>query len=173
MEPRVVYSTNDLFSATSKDVLHALQKSNVIDQFSCHFDSRYVGRAYQRMQDRIRQLVPKSICSCSSFQKHLLPACRCKSSTQTNTQSLAFDSAIGLHLFQNSTCAQHYDDSRFSILAQSRSTFHLFAFEATFIKTYIRPLPTKTVHVQLKDYSLMTFSHWSFLANLGSAFSYE
>ena len=44
------------------------------------------------------------------------------------------DSAIGLHLLQNPTCAQHYD-SRFSILAQGHSPFHLSAIEATFIKT--------------------------------------
>ena len=134
VEPRVVYSSNELPSATNKDVLPALQKSNVIYKFSCHCDSRYVGRTSQRLQDRIKQHVPKSIRSCSS-QKRLLPARRCKSSTQTNTQSLASDSAIGLHLLQNLTCAQHYDDSRFSILAQVPSPFHLSALEATFIKT--------------------------------------
>ena len=110
-------------------------ESNVIYQFSCHCDSRYVGRTSQRLHDRIKQHVPKSIRSNSSSQKRLLPARRCKSSTQTNTQSLASDSAIGLHLLQNPTCAQHYDDSRFSILAQGRSPFHLSALEATFIKT--------------------------------------
>ena len=78
---------------------------------------------------------PISIRSCSSSQKRLLPARRCKSSTQTNTQSLTSDSAIGLHLLQNPTCAQHYDDSSFSDLAQGRSLFHLSAPEATFIKT--------------------------------------
>ena len=45
------------------------------------------------------------------------------------------DSDIGLHLLQNPTCAQHYDDSRFSIFAQGRSPFHLSALEATCIKT--------------------------------------
>ena len=35
VEPRVVHSTNELLSATNKDVLPALQKSNVIYQFSC------------------------------------------------------------------------------------------------------------------------------------------
>ena len=121
--------------ATNKDVLPALQKSNVIYQFSRHCDSRYVGRTSQRMQDRTKQHVTKSIRSCSSSQKRLRPARRCKSSTQTNTQSLASDSAIRLHLLQNPTCAQHYDDRRFSILAQGRSPFHLSALEATFIKT--------------------------------------
>ena len=47
--------------------LPALQKSNVIYQFSCHCNSRYVGRTSQMLQDRIKQHVPKSIRSCSSF----------------------------------------------------------------------------------------------------------
>ena len=136
VEPPVVYSTIELLSATNKDVLPALQKRNVIYQFSCDCDSRYVGRTSQRLRNRIKQHVPKSIRSCSSSQKRLFPAHQCKSSTQTNTQSLASDSAIGLFLLQqNPTCAQHYDDSRFSVLAQGRSPFHLSALEATFIKT--------------------------------------
>ena len=49
--------------------------------------------------------------------------------------SLYSDSAIGLQFLQNSVCAQHYDDSRFSILAKSRSSFYLSVLEATFIKT--------------------------------------
>ena len=60
MEPRIVYSTNEL--------LPALQKYNVIYQFSCHTDRRYVGRTSQRLQHRIKQHVPKSIRSCSSSQ---------------------------------------------------------------------------------------------------------
>ena len=81
VEPRVLYTTNELLSATNKDVLHALQKSNVIYQLSCHCDSRYVGCNSQRLQDRIKQHVLKSIHSCSSSQKCLLPAYRCKCST--------------------------------------------------------------------------------------------
>ena len=72
VELRVVYSTNELLSATNKNVPPALQKSNVIYQFSCHCDSRYVGRTSQRLQDRIKQHVPKSIRSCSFSQKRLL-----------------------------------------------------------------------------------------------------
>ena len=53
VEPRVVYSTNEVLSATNKDVLPALQKSVVIYQFSWHCDSRYVGCTSQRLQDRI------------------------------------------------------------------------------------------------------------------------
>ena len=98
-----VLFTNELLSVTNKDVLPALKKSNRIYQFSCHCDRRYVGRTSQRLQNRIKYHVPKSIRSCSSSQKRLLPARQCKSSTQTNTKSLASDSAIGLHLLQNPT----------------------------------------------------------------------
>ena len=80
------------------DVLLALQKSNVIYEFSCHFDSRYLGRTSHRLQHRIKQHVSKSIRSCSSSHKCLLPARQCKSSTQNKAQFLASDSAIGLHL---------------------------------------------------------------------------
>ena len=61
VDSHVLYSTNELFSATTKDVLPALQKSNVIYQFLCYCDSRYVGRTSQRLQERIKQHVPKSI----------------------------------------------------------------------------------------------------------------
>ena len=134
MEPRAVYSTNKLLSATNKDVLPALQKSNVIYQFSCYCDSRYVGLTSQRLLGRIKQHVSKSFRSCFS-QKRILPARQCNFSTQFNTQSLASDSAIGLHILQNPVGAQHYDNSKFSFLGLGRSPFHLCALETTFIKT--------------------------------------
>ena len=118
----VVYSTNEILSTTNKDVLSASQNSNVI-------------RAFLRLQDRIKQRVPKTICFCSSSQKCLVSDCWCKSSNYTNTQSLASDSAIGLHLLQNPVCAQHYDDSRLSVFAQGSSPFHVSALETTFIKS--------------------------------------
>ena len=65
------------------------------------------------------------------FHSILRPARQCKPSTQSNTLSLASDSAIRLHLLQNSACVQHYDDSRFFILVQDRSPFHLSTLEAT------------------------------------------
>ena len=100
VEPRVVYSTKDLLSAINKDILPVLQKINVIYQFVCPCDSRYVYHTFQRLQHRIRQHVPKFIRSCFFSQEHILPARHCKSSTHRNTQSLASDSAVGLHLLQ-------------------------------------------------------------------------
>ena len=77
VEPRVVYSTNELLSATNKNVLPALQKSNVIYQFSCHCDGRYVGCTFQKVADQNQtpcpQIYPflffsKTHASCSSVQ---------------------------------------------------------------------------------------------------------
>ena len=67
VEPRVVYTTNKLLSATNRDALPALQKNNVIYQFSCQCDNRYVGCIFQRLKDRINEHVHKSIRSRSSF----------------------------------------------------------------------------------------------------------
>ena len=161
VEPRVVYSTNKLLSATNKDVLPALQKSDVIYQFSFYCDSRYVGRTSQRLLGRIKQHVSKSIRSCFS-QKRIFSARQCNFSTQFNTQSLASDSAIRLHLLQNPACAQHYDNSKFSFLAQGRSPFHLCALEATFIKTFNLVFRRQKQFVCSLKIVLMTLSHWSF-----------
>ena len=132
-------------SRNRKNVLPASKKSKIIYQFSCHCDSRYVGRTSQRLQDTIKQHIPKSIHSGVSSQKRALPARDCKSSSQSATQHFASDSAIGVHLLQNPTCAQHYDDSRFSILAKRRSPFHLSAFKATFFKTALSFQPITAI----------------------------
>ena len=119
----------------TRDVLPTKQKSNMIYQFSCHCDSRYVGCTSQRLQSTIEPHVSKPIRSPSFSHKRLFSVSRFKSSIQTNTQIFASDSATGLHFLPNPACAQHYCDSRLSFLAQGRSPFHLSAFEANFIKT--------------------------------------
>jgi len=61
LEPRVVFTTRQLLPATKKDVLPSHHQNNVIYQFVCHCDSRYVGRTSQRLEERIKQHMPKSI----------------------------------------------------------------------------------------------------------------
>ena len=61
VEPRVVFTTRQLLPATKKDVLPSHHQSNVIYQFLCHCDSRYVGRTSQRLEERIKQHMPKWI----------------------------------------------------------------------------------------------------------------
>ena len=138
-------------------MLPALQNGNVIYQFSCHCDSRYVGRTPQRLQYGIKQHVPKSIRYGTSSPKRHLPIRKWKYSTKSTTQiqSLTHDSVIGLYLLRrNSVCAQHYDESMFSILVKGRSLFHLSALEATFIKTsnpFINPLQTKRIRLEPRN----------------------
>ena len=119
----------------TRDVLPSLQKSNMIYQFSCHCDSRYVGCTSQRLQNRTELHVSKPIRSLSSSHKRLFSVSRFKSSIQTDSQFFASDSANGFHCLRNPACAQHYYASRPSFLAQGRFPFHLSAFEANFIKT--------------------------------------
>ena len=130
VEPRVVFTTRKLLPTSKKDVLPASQQSNIVYEFSCHCDSRYVGCTSQRLQDRIKQHVPKSVRTGQVSQDRKAFNRSCK---LTNHEPIC-DSAIGQHLLTNQSCALHYSDDRFSILSKGRSAFHLSALEATYIK---------------------------------------
>ena len=58
VNPGVIFTLKSILPISHKDV-PATQKSNIIYEFQCHCDSRYVGRTSQRLEDRIRQHVPK------------------------------------------------------------------------------------------------------------------
>ena len=66
VEPCIVYTTRQLLPAAKKDVLPAFHQSNIIYQFLCHCDSRYTGHTSQKIQQRIKQHVPKTI-----LQEHI------------------------------------------------------------------------------------------------------
>ena len=55
-----IFSTRRILPAIHKDVLPTFQQSNVVYEYLCHCDRRYLVRTSQRLQDRIRQHVPKS-----------------------------------------------------------------------------------------------------------------
>ena len=61
VEPRIVYTTRQVLPAAQKDVLPASHQSNIAYQFLCHCDSRYMGGTSQRLQQRIKQHVPKTV----------------------------------------------------------------------------------------------------------------
>jgi len=134
LEPCVVYITKDLCPANKKDVLPAFQQSNVIYQFFTTVTVRYVGRTSQRLQDRIKQHISKSIRNATCSQIRIQPKHDCKSSTQLPTTQLSCNYAIGLHLLRNLIWAQNYDDKQFSNLAKGCSPFHLSVLEAIYIK---------------------------------------
>ena len=139
VESRVIFNTRQLLPAIKKDVLPSHHHSNVIYQFLCHCDSRYVGRTSQRLEERIKQHVPRSIANPPTSVNRQSLSRSCK----TNTRPQQFyESAIGQHLLDNAQCALHYSNEKFSILARGRSSFYLSALEATFIKS-LNPLLCK------------------------------
>ena len=108
-----VFSTRKMFPTILKDVVPTKQQSMVVYQYVCRCDCRYVGRTSQRLQDRIKQHIPKAIRNQAQPNHDLFQ------SNHTST------SAIGQHLLNNEKCASHYDDNQFSILAKGRTLFHL------------------------------------------------
>ena len=133
VEPCIVYTTRQLLPVAKKNVLPAFHQSNIVYQFLRHCDSRYVGRTSQRLQQRIKQHVPKTILQehISQDRSTLVRSCKPIRSFKAETSF----SAIGQHLLQNPTCAREYNDNKFSILARGRTSFHLSTLEATYIKT--------------------------------------
>jgi len=127
---RTVFSSIKMLPSIHKDVLPTLQRSNVVYKYTCHCDSVYVGRTSQRLEDRIKQHIPKQIRNRTETEKQL-PTRECK----VKKSNPISDSAIGLHLLQNKNCANNYNVNQFSILSTGRSSFHLATLEATFIKS--------------------------------------
>ena len=142
VEPRVIFNTPQLLPSIKKDVLSSYHHSNVIYQFLCHYDSRYVGRTSQRLEERIKQRVSRSIANPPASPNHQSLSRSCKA----NKRPQQFhESSIGQHLLDNAQCTLHYSNENsifYSILARGRSSFHLSALEATFIKS-LNPLLCK------------------------------
>ena len=132
VKPCIVYTTRQLLPAAKKDVLPAFHQSNIVYRFLCHCDSRYVGRTSQRLQQRIKQHVPKTILQEHISQDRSTLARSCKPIRSFKAET-SF-SAIG-YLLQNHTYAREYNDNKFSILARRHTSFHLSTLEATYIKT--------------------------------------
>ena len=58
---RVIQCTKPLLSHTHKDVLPSSSLSNVIYKFTCLCDVVFVGRTLQRLEDLVKQHVPKCL----------------------------------------------------------------------------------------------------------------
>ena len=128
VQPRIIFTTRRILPAIHKDVLPASQLSMVVYQYVCRCECRYVGRTSQRLQDRIRQHVPKTIRN-KTNQERIQPTRKSK----INSSTPNCDSAIGTHLLKHPNCALHYNDNQFSILSKARSDFHLAVLESIHI----------------------------------------
>ena len=157
VEPRVALKTQQLLPATKKDVLPSHHQNNVIYQFLCHCDSRYAGHTSQRLEERIKQHIPKLIANPPT--PHI---CQSLPRPGMDTSPRQFhESAIGHHLLDNAQCALHYNKDKFSVLARARTPFHLSAQEATFIKS-LNPLLCKQKNSFTPWTSLKLFIGWLF-----------
>ena len=125
---KIIFTTRRILTAIHKDVLPASQLSMVVYQYVCRCECRYVGRTSQRLQDRIRQHVPKTIHN-KTNQERIQPTRKSK----INSSTPNCDSAIGTHLLKHPNCALHYNDNQFSILSKARSEFHLAVLESIHI----------------------------------------
>ena len=130
---RLVLTSKRMLPVDHKDVLPTIQISFVIYN-KCQYDSRYIGRTSQRLQDRIKQHVPQWIRQQLTHPRRSQPHRSCK----RNDAKPDCGSAIGQHLLDNDRCALNYDNKRFSILAAARSSFHLNLLETAYIKTGTR-----------------------------------
>ena len=126
---RTVFVSRQMLPASRKDVLPVIQKSSVIYEYTCHCDSRYVGRTAQRLQDLIKQHVPKWLRQHTASQR-VQPNRACKQ----KQPAPECDSAIGQHLLENDQCAANYNDDQFSILETACSLFYLSMLEVSYIK---------------------------------------
>ena len=134
VKTNVIFTTTQLLPATRKDVLPALEQSNVVYEYKCHCDCGYVGRTTQRLQDRINQHVPRFLRTRVSRPRKKSPLTHPHPLKAEAEQAKAMNSAIGKHLMDNSVCAENYRDDRFRVVGRGRSHFHLCALESTFIK---------------------------------------
>ena len=138
VEPRVIFNTRQLLPAIKKDVLPSHHHSNVIYQFVCHCDSRYVGRTSQRLEERIKQHIPRSIANPPASHNRQSISRSCKANTRPQQFSRIRHWSTSRQRPMRSSLQQ-----RKIFYSRSRSLFFSpFCFEATFIKS-LNPLLCK------------------------------
>ena len=126
---RVIFTTHKLLPSGQKDVLPTKKLNNVIYEFQCRCDARYVGRTSLRLEDRIKQHILLALRN-NLETGRTQPSCTCINLTRMPAQS---DSSIGQHLLNNSECAQDYHAEWVQIVAHARTEAYLRVLEATFI----------------------------------------
>jgi hypothetical protein len=129
--PVVIFQTSNIPVASPKDRLPVQSQHNCIYSFACTCGCRYVGRTERRLDDRIREHVPKWLASdlkCPPRSTRI-PA-----------------SAITRHL-QVCDCPADVARSRFSVLFSARHCMSLRFLEALAIKRFAPDLCVQKEHV--------------------------
>ena len=145
-----------MLPAAKKDVLPAKQRSMVIYEYVCHCDNWYVGCTTQRLQERVKQHVPKAKRQKTTATQEqgthrsqptrTQPKRKSKAKSKTQYESES-DSAIGQRLLESNHYARNYSDSRFQILTTARSQFHLSLLEVVCVFKKNSFVEAKTVRI--------------------------
>ena len=111
-------------------------RSTIIYKFTCkHCDCVYIGKTSRRLADRIAEHVPKPLHENPKVLNQNFTATksnynlRPRNLSNFNNSKLPsyVDSAIGMHLLENTSCVAQFNDC-FKILARTRTQFHLDVF---------------------------------------------
>ena len=146
----VIFSTCRLLPSTYKDTLPKYAKSNVIYLFKCkRCESEYVGKTSRRLNDRIKEHVPKVIRSNNVNSNNDIKIATSKYNLRGRSEDALSCpsrftmpkniSAIDLHLLENPACGKQYDESCFQIIGHARSAYELSVLESVHINT-IKPI---------------------------------
>ena len=113
-----------------KYVLPIPQNSFVMYEYKCYYDSRYVRRTSQRLQNSSKQHIPQWL-----RQRLTRPRrSQLHRSHKQNVTKPDCGNSIGLHFLENDQCALNYANKRLSILVTVRRSFDLSLVEAAYIK---------------------------------------
>ena len=105
----------------------------IVYLYECrHCESRYVGRTLQRLEDRVKQHVPRHLLNpTDGTEKKRGPGRPPKERKSADE----YQSAIACHLAADALCRARYSDLDFRILARARSEQHLKVLEALYIQS--------------------------------------
>ena len=167
VKPRVIFTTRHLLPVTKKDVLPSHHHSNVIYQFVCHCHSRYVGRTSQRLEERIKQHVPRSIANplASHNRQSLFRSCKANIRPQQFHKSV-----IGQHLLNNAQYSLHYNNEKFLFSLEVALFFTFLLLKQLSLNLLIPFCVNKKNSYTLCKF-LNLFSYWlTFSSNGNTAF---
>ena len=128
---RAIFEPHRMLPKVQKDVVPAINLSNIVYEFTFECDAHYVGRTSQRLVDRMRQHIPLAI---RKGTDRCNDRCQPKRKCKANQPKPESDFAIGTHLLNSVECGNSYNKDCFRILSRAGSAFHLKVLEAVFIK---------------------------------------
>ena len=113
-----------------KDPIPPFKKSMVVYHFSCHCDNDYIGQTSRRLNERLKEHVPRCV-------KRFLANPTADYKSNKTLINAAKKSSIAKHLLDNhKECGKFYKDSMFKIIRYCKTAYQLKVTEAVIINTF-------------------------------------